>query len=116
MPCSATLPTMLLPKRRRPHSAPIQLCDRRATPGTGWSLAPGTCGLVYCQRRTSSPSGDCLSAEKEHAMIEELASVVLTTTIPEHGLQAGDIGTVVMVHQAGRGYTVEFLTLSGDTV
>jgi len=49
-------------------------------------------------------------------MIEELASVVLTTDMPERGLQAGDIGTVVMVHQAGLGYTVEFMTRSGDTV
>lgn len=49
-------------------------------------------------------------------MIEELASVVLTTSLPEHGLQSGDIGTVVLVHQAGQGYTVEFLTLSGETV
>lgn len=49
-------------------------------------------------------------------MIEELASVVLTTNLPECGLQAGDIGTIVMVHQAGKGYTVEFLTLNGETV
>jgi Domain of unknown function (DUF4926) len=49
-------------------------------------------------------------------MIEELASVVLTMNLPEHGLQAGDIGTVVMVHQEGKGYTVEFLTLGGQTV
>jgi Domain of unknown function (DUF4926) len=49
-------------------------------------------------------------------MIEELASVVLTTNLPERGLQAGDIGTVVMVHQEGKGYTVEFLNLSGETV
>lgn len=49
-------------------------------------------------------------------MIEELSSVVLTQDIPNHGLQAGDIGTVVMVHQAGRGYTVECMTLNGDTV
>lgn len=49
-------------------------------------------------------------------MIEELASVVLTTNLPEPGLQAGDIGTVVLVHQEGKGYTVEFMTLSGDTV
>jgi hypothetical protein len=42
--------------------------------------------------------------------------VVLTTSLPERGLQAGDIGTVVMVYQDGKGYTVEFMTLSGDTV
>jgi hypothetical protein len=49
-------------------------------------------------------------------MIEELSSVVLTTDMAESGLQAGDIGTVVMIHQQGQGYTVEFMTLSGDTV
>jgi hypothetical protein len=49
-------------------------------------------------------------------MIEELASVVLATDMPERGLLAGDIGTVVMVHQQGQGYTVEFMTLSGETV
>jgi hypothetical protein len=49
-------------------------------------------------------------------MIEELSSVVLAVDMPERGLQAGDIGTVVMVHQDGKGYTVEFMTLSGDTV
>ncbi len=49
-------------------------------------------------------------------MIEELASVVLTMDMPERGLQAGDIGTVVLVHQDGQGYTVEFMTLSGETV
>ncbi|RRR69470.1 MAG: DUF4926 domain-containing protein [Candidatus Viridilinea halotolerans] len=49
-------------------------------------------------------------------MIEELTSVVLTTNLPERGLQIGDIGTVVLVHQEGEGYTVEFMTLSGETV
>jgi hypothetical protein len=49
-------------------------------------------------------------------MIEELASVVLAMDLPAHGLRAGDIGTVVMVHQQGRGYTIEFQTLGGDTV
>ncbi len=49
-------------------------------------------------------------------MIEEHASVVLQTDMPEHGLAAGDIGTVVMVHQGRAGYTVEFMTLAGQTV
>jgi uncharacterized protein DUF4926 len=49
-------------------------------------------------------------------MIEELASVVLTADMPERGLEAGDIGTIVMVHQEGKGYTIEFMTLGGDTV
>lgn len=49
-------------------------------------------------------------------MLEELASVVLETDMAERGLQAGDIGTVMLVHQHGAGYTVEFLTLQGETV
>ena len=49
-------------------------------------------------------------------MIDELDCVVLTTNIPEHGLTAGDIGTVVMVHEAGRGFEVEFVTLDGETL
>jgi hypothetical protein len=50
------------------------------------------------------------------AAIAELDRVVLTTDLPEHGLQAGDLGTVVLVHGDGAGYEVEFCTLSGDTV
>jgi hypothetical protein len=50
------------------------------------------------------------------AAIEEHASVVLRTDMPEHGLTARDIGTVVMVHQGGAGYSVEFMTLTGETV
>jgi len=49
-------------------------------------------------------------------MLEELASAVLTNDLPAQGLRAGDIGTVVMVHQAGQGYTVEFMTLNGETL
>lgn len=49
-------------------------------------------------------------------MISELDSIVLTTDIPEHGLTAGDIGTVVMVHEAGQGFEVEFVTLDGETI
>jgi hypothetical protein len=50
------------------------------------------------------------------AMIQELDSVVLTTDLPEYGLIEGDIGTVVLVHQDGKGYEVEFVTLDGETV
>jgi hypothetical protein len=50
------------------------------------------------------------------AMIKELDSVVLTTDLPEHGLAKDDIGTVVLVHERGRGFTVEFMTLAGKTI
>jgi hypothetical protein len=49
-------------------------------------------------------------------MIQELDSVVLTVDLPEHGLRRGDIGTVVLVHQGGAGYEVEFVALDGETV
>lgn len=48
-------------------------------------------------------------------MIRELDSVVLTSDLPEHGLKAGDIGTVVMLHRNGAS-EVEFMTLDGETI
>ncbi len=47
-------------------------------------------------------------------MIKELDPVVLTKSLPADGLEAGDVGWVVMVHNGG--YEVEFLTLAGETV
>lgn len=49
-------------------------------------------------------------------MIEELDIVALTRDLPEAKLAAGDTGTVGMVHEGGKGYTVEFTTFSGSTV
>ena len=49
-------------------------------------------------------------------MIEELADVILTCDLPEHGLTRGDIGTIVLVHEGRKGYEVEFTTLVGETI
>jgi hypothetical protein len=49
-------------------------------------------------------------------MITELDQVVLTTDLPEYNLKSGDIGTVVLVHQAGLGYEVEFITITGKPI
>ncbi len=49
-------------------------------------------------------------------MIAELDRVILTTDISEYSLEQGDIGTVVLLHQDGEGYEVEFVTLDGETV
>lgn len=49
-------------------------------------------------------------------MIDELDLVVLKRDLPDAGLTIGDVGTIVLVHQQGAGYEVEFTTLSGDTV
>jgi hypothetical protein len=48
-------------------------------------------------------------------MLNQLQTVVLTADLPEHGLKAGDLGTVVLVHTQG-GYEVEFMTLDGETM
>ena len=49
-------------------------------------------------------------------MIKDLDPVVLTKGLPEYGLQAGDVGWIVMIHDAGAGYEVEFVALDGETV
>jgi hypothetical protein len=49
-------------------------------------------------------------------MIKEHDCVVLTKSLPEEGLEAGDVGTVVHIHQNGVAYEVEFVTLAGRTV
>lgn len=49
-------------------------------------------------------------------MISELDRIVLTADLPEYDLKPGDIGTVVLVHQEGLGYEVEFMTLTGKTI
>jgi len=49
-------------------------------------------------------------------MIQELEDVILTCDVLEHGLERGDIGTVVLVHNGGKGYEVEFTTLNGETI
>ena len=49
-------------------------------------------------------------------MIKEHDTVVLTKDVPNEGLTAGDVGTVVHVHNNGAGYEVEFMTLTGQTI
>lgn len=49
-------------------------------------------------------------------MIKEHDIVVLTEDIADAGLKAGDIGTVVHVHDGGCGYEVEIMTMTGETV
>ena len=49
-------------------------------------------------------------------MIREYDCIVLTQNLLEEGLQAGDEGTVVHIHEDGAAYEVEFMTLTGQTV
>jgi hypothetical protein len=58
---------------------------------------------------------NCLS-DPGAKMMKEHDRVVLKKSIPEQGLKAGDVGTVVHVHRKGEAFEVEFLTLNGETV
>ena len=46
-------------------------------------------------------------------MISEHDMVVLTESLPQLKLQAGDVGTVVHVYREGEAYEVEFSTMQG---
>ncbi len=48
-------------------------------------------------------------------MINELDRVVLTKPVSKLRLEPGDVGTVVLVHESGKGFEVEFVTLDGET-
>ncbi len=48
--------------------------------------------------------------------MREMDFVALTRDLPDFGLQAGDVGIVVLAHRAGVGYEVEFKTLAGRTL
>ena len=39
----------------------------------------------------------------------------MTAPIPNEGLEAGDVGTVVHVYEDGKAFEVEFTTLDGHT-
>lgn len=49
-------------------------------------------------------------------MVSELDSVVLTRSIAEHHLEAGDVGAVIHVYSNRRAYEVEFVTAAGETI
>ncbi len=49
-------------------------------------------------------------------MIGELDCIALTADLPEHGLVADDVGTVVHVYKGGKSFMVEFATFNGLTV
>ena len=53
---------------------------------------------------------------REKIMIQERDIIALTNPIQQHDLQPGDVGTVLLVHENGSAYEVEFTTLIGDTI
>jgi hypothetical protein len=49
-------------------------------------------------------------------MINELDDIILDCDIHARGLTRGDIGTVVLVHNGGEGFEVEFAALDGEPI
>ena len=65
------------------------------------------------------PNGNHAIIEKSSMNAPLYSDVILLCDIPEEGLYAGDIGTVVEFHYVEgveRGYTVEFFDMVGNTV
>jgi hypothetical protein len=50
------------------------------------------------------------------AMLAEHSIVVLNADAPDTGLNAGDVGTIVYVHDQGKAYEVEFVDGDGTTI
>ncbi|MCR2831045.1 DUF4926 domain-containing protein [Acidithiobacillus ferrooxidans] len=48
-------------------------------------------------------------------MIQELDTVILVKDHSDQGLVKGDMGAVIRVHDGGKAFEVEFVTLAGDT-
>ena len=53
---------------------------------------------------------------EDTTMINELNPVALTRDFPEHGLSAGDVGTVVFRYPDGDVFEVEFVAAEGKTL
>jgi hypothetical protein len=49
-------------------------------------------------------------------MLNELDRIALTVDLPEHSLEAGDVGMILHNYNHGEGYEVEFVTFNGDLV
>jgi Domain of unknown function (DUF4926) len=49
-------------------------------------------------------------------MIQELDRIVLTDDLSDYNLKSGDVGTVVLIHGENKGYEVEFVALTGETI
>jgi hypothetical protein len=48
--------------------------------------------------------------------LTELDLVALRADLPALGLETGDIGTIVLVHDEGKAYEVEFVAADGRTI
>jgi hypothetical protein len=79
---------------------------RRPKVRTVWILEPNSTELPFHHR----------SPYIKGNMITEHASAVLVEDIPGAGLEAGDVGVVIHIHDQGTAYEVEFMALDGHTL
>ena len=49
-------------------------------------------------------------------MVRELDLVALLIDLPVHGLIRGDVGAIVLVHDGGAAFEVEFVRADGRTI
>src|SRR5258706_959696 len=102
------------PERKHRVWDPIR--DRGPLEGPRWNVVKYTLCMVHSRRGRDHAVCHRSPVEEEPLMIGELEAVVLTCDLPEHGLARGDIGTVVLVHNGGKGYEIEFTPLDGETI
>jgi len=67
------------------------------------------------EKAMSFQVGNNLPVIGSAAMIKEFDPVVLTESRPEDGLEAGDVGWIVMIHANGAGFEVEFVAQGDET-
>lgn len=100
--------------------------ERRRLEQAGWrtgtaeeflELSPEEAAIVDLKLvSTESKDRERPDADGTRAKIREFDSAVLTRDLPEHGLKAGDVGTVVHCYESGQGFEVEFVSADGRTV
>ena len=71
---------------------------------------------LIIETQSTTPKLITAHPKSEKTVIEEHDRIILLKDLPEDGLQAGNIGTVVYIHSQGEVFEVEFMTLDGGTV
>src|SRR4051812_27863836 len=98
----------------------VKICWSRSARLPEWPASPNHGGLGDARRPTSTVLCDGLpgvaGGPMSESTLRELDRAALRTDLPAYGLIAGDVGTVVFVHDDGAAYEVEFMTADGDTV
>ena len=89
--------------------------------GFKWKLRFGSFGIPRWNSNSFALRGSC-TLPNHNVSFEGLMTikghdcVVLTADLPGEGLGAGDVGTVIHIHEGGTAYEVEFTTLDGRTL